>query len=311
MAVGGQSGAMRKVAKAGMARRWPVVGVLVFAATVSGACHHIGGLAPSALGLFVSSQKPADALSLANRLGVQLQGISAYTDGRSWAAIGGYQPPSTNLRLYLSVSMAPDNGSPAQTPSNLAVYRQLAQNLVNAGQSDAIVRVGWEWSTTFFSWGQQNDTPSQYVTAFDDIVSTMRSVPGQNFLFDWCTAAGAVPTVGTFDQWYPGDGYVDYVGTDLYDNPTVTWDQGLQMTGGLGYIANFARAHGKPMSIPEWGLSGGDDPTFIDDVHAFIADTNNRVAYSSYFSDNAVVNSDITQFPSSETEFTKDFGGYG
>ena len=291
--------------------RWAAVGALVIVVVLTGACQRTGGLAPSGLGLYVSSQKPSDVLSLANRLGVQLQGISTYTDGRSWSAIGSYQPPATNLRLYLSVSMSPDNSTPAQTPSNLAVYRQLGQSLVNAGQSYAILRIGWEWSTTFFSWGQQNATPGQYVTAFDDIVTTMRGVPGQHFLFDWCTASGAVPTNGTFDQWYPGDAYVDYVGTDQYDNPDVTWDQGLNMTGGLAYTANFARAHGKFMSIPEWGLSGGDDPTFIDLVHSFIADPNNHVGYDSYFSADAVLNSDITQFPNSEIEFTKDFGGFG
>ncbi|HUI04891.1 MAG TPA: glycosyl hydrolase, partial [Acidimicrobiales bacterium] len=170
----------------------------------------------TALGFFVSSQSPGDVLALAKQLGVQVQGLSGYTDGSSWSSIGSYQPPQTSLRLYLGVNMSPADGTPAQTPSHLSVYQQLAENLVNGGQAYAIVRIGWEWNTTWFSWGVQNSTPTQYVTAFDDIVTTMRSVPGQHFLFDWCAAADESPTNGSYDASYPGDQYVDYVGTDDY-----------------------------------------------------------------------------------------------
>jgi len=259
------------------------------------------------LGLFVSSQSPSDVEALANHLGVQVQGISAYTSQSSWAAIGTYQPPSTSLRLYLGVAMSPADASPAQTPSNLAVYQELAQNLVNGGQPYAILRVGWEWSTTYFSWGVQNTTPAQYVTAFDDIVTTMRSVPGQHFLFDWCAAADVTPTNGPYAASYPGDQFVDYVGTDQYDNAGSSWSATLDTVGGLAYTVNFAKAHGKYVSVPEWGLNGVDDPAFVNDMHGFISNPGNDVGYSSYFSDDAVVDSDITQFPNSEAAFTQDF----
>jgi hypothetical protein len=263
----------------------------------------------SALGFFVPSQSPTDVYRLADQLGVQVQGISGYTDGSSWASISNYQPPSTTLRLYLGLSMSPDAGSPAETPAHLDVFRQVAENLVSGGQAYAIIRVGWEWSTDFFSWGVQNTTPAQYVAAFDAIVTTMRSVPGQHFLFDWCAAAGAVPTDGPYAASYPGDQYVDYIGTDVYDNPVTSWNDSLDTVGGLAYTVSFAQAHNKFVSIPEWGLNGNDDPTFIDLMHSFIADPANDVGYDSYFSDTAAVNSDISQFPASGAEFTRDFGG--
>ena len=264
---------------------------------------------PTALGFFVSSQSPGDVLALANSLGVQVQGLSAYTDGTSWSSIGSYQPPQTSLRLYLGVSMSPDDGTPAQTPSHLGEYQTLATNLVNGGQAYAIVRIGWEWNTTRFSWGEQNTTPAQYVTAFDDIVTTMRAVAGEHFLFDWCAAADTAPTNGSYDASYPGDAYVDYVGTDDYDGPVTSWTQGLNEVAGLASTASFAQAHGKEMSIPEWGLDGTDDPAFINNMHSFIADAANHVVYTSYFSYAGVVDSDITQFPDSETAFRTDFGG--
>ena len=261
----------------------------------------------NALGFFVSSQSPNDVEALANHLGVPVEGISGYTSQSSWAAIGTYQPPATGLRLYLGVSMSPSNSSPAQTPANLGVYQQLAQNLVNGGQPYAILRIGWEWSTTYFSWGVQNTTPAQYVTAFDDIVTTMRSVAGQHFLFDWCAAADTTPTNGSYEASYPGDQFVDYIGTDQYDNPGSSWTATLDTVGGLSYTVNFAKAHGKFASVPEWGLNGSDDAAFINDMYGFITNPSNDVGYSSYFSDDGVVNSDITQFPNSEAAFGHDF----
>ncbi|HTT86071.1 MAG TPA: hypothetical protein VMF60_01780, partial [Acidimicrobiales bacterium] len=79
--------------------------------------------------------------------------------------------------------------------------------------------------------------------------------------------------------------------------------------GGLAYTVSFAKAHGKFVSIPEWGLDGYDDPTFISDMHSFIADPANDVGYASYFSYAGTIDSDIRQFPNSASIFTTDFGG--
>src|ERR1700733_10495826 len=133
-------------------RRGIGVALVVLTLSTVAACG-LPVISGKALVFFVSSQDPNDVQSLATHLGVPVEGITGYTSQSSWAAIGTYQPPNTSLRLYLSVAMSPTDGSPAQTPANLEVYRQLAQNLVDAGQPYAILRVGWEWSTTYFSWG--------------------------------------------------------------------------------------------------------------------------------------------------------------
>ncbi len=279
--------------------------VVVALSTVTGCSLPVGSA--NALGFFVSSQSPHDVDALANHLGVPVEGISGYTSQSSWGAIGTYQPPATGLRLYLSVAMSPSNSSPAQTPANLGVYQRLAQNLVSSGQPYAILRIGWEWSTTYFSWGVQNTTPAQYVTAFDDIVTTMRAVPGQHFYFDWCAAADLTPSNGPYAASYPGDQFVDYIGTDQYDNPGSSWTDTLNTVGGLAYTVNFAKAHGKFASVPEWGLNGADDAAFINDMWGFITNVNNDIGYSSYFSYDGVVNSDITQFPDSAAAFGHDF----
>jgi hypothetical protein len=61
------------------------------------------------------------------------------------------------------------------------------------------------------------------------------------------------------------------------------------------------------VSVPEWGLNGADDPAFIDDMHGFVVNPANDVGYSSYFSYDGVVDSDITQFPNSEAAFGQAF----
>jgi len=247
-------------------------------------------------------------LALARRLGVAVQGVSGYTTGTSWTTIGQYRPPPTSLQLFLSVDMSPGYGRPAQTPMHLGVYREVAEHLVAGGQAHAIVRIGWEWSAPYFSWGPQNTTPGQYVQAFRDIVTTMRGVPGQHFLFDWCANSGSVPGDGPYAASYPGDAYVDYIGTDQYDSPGTSWAEALDSVGGLAYTVRFAKAHGKKVSVPEWGLDDYDDPSFIDLMHGFITDPADDVGYSSYFSAAVSVDSDITQFPQSEAEFRRDFG---
>jgi hypothetical protein len=52
-------------------------------------------------------------------------------------------------------------------------------------------------------------------------------------------------------------------------------------------VAAFAAEHGKPLSIPEWGLAttavggAGDDPAYVQGLGAFIA--THEVEFNSYF----------------------------
>jgi hypothetical protein len=73
--------------------------------------------------------------------------------------------------------------------------------------------------------------------------------------------------------YYPGDGYVDVVANDLYDQSfNAAWE------------ANEAlyRAHpGKPYALAEWGLWGIDDPAFVEKMAAFVK--SHRVEFLAYF----------------------------
>jgi hypothetical protein len=84
----------------------------------------------------------------------------------------------------------------------------------------------------------------------------------------------------SLDQIWPGDDVVDVVGPDSYDGyPDKTnealWDQAFTSTHdgpqGLGTWQSFAKAHGKPMAVPEWGLRFSDNPFYITKMHEFLA----------------------------------------
>ncbi len=67
------------------------------------------------------------------------------------------------------------------------------------------------------------------------------------------------------------------------------WTRVYTQDDGIRDVLQFARAHGKPVSIPEWGLApadarslgGGDDPGYVDGIARVVR--NNRVAYQAYF----------------------------
>ena len=79
----------------------------------------------------------------------------------------------------------------------------------------------------------------------------------------------------TAQSYYPGDGYVDVVGDDLYD-----------IGGKAEWAAADAlyKAHpGKSFAIPEWGLWNLDDPAFVTQMGAFLI-AHPRIVIASYYS---------------------------
>ena len=58
----------------------------------------------------------------------------------------------------------------------------------------------------------------------------------------------------------------------------------------MAFWAGFAREHGKPLALPEWGLwerpdgiGGGANEFFLRQMVGFIGDPANNVAYHAYF----------------------------
>lgn len=171
--------------------------------------------------------------------------------------------------------------------------RALARNLVAAGLGGAVIRLAHEANDTA-SADRLGSTAREWGLwrrFWRNTVVAMRSVPGAHFLFDWCVNAYWRPI--PLRDWYPGDDVVDIVGIDAYDSGVpVGQDRWTRLYGqrdGIGDVVRFARAHGKPVSIPEWGLApadaqslgGGDDPDYIDRIAGVVR--REPVAYQAYF----------------------------
>jgi len=173
-----------------------------------------------------------------------------------------------------------------------SMFYDLGELLVRDGLSNTIIEPGREMNGQWYEWSEHRAPPSEpdaYILAWRQIVTAMRSVPGQHFKFLW-----TVFMTGTsVAECWPGGAYVDYIGTDIFDwyggagytyphtasgalDHAEKWQQILTaQPGGLNWMAAFSRATGKPVIIPEWGLDfhtfgGQDDPLFITNMMAWM-----------------------------------------
>ncbi|MFD7699462.1 glycoside hydrolase family 26 protein [Streptomyces caelestis] len=148
-------------------------------------------------------------------------------------------------------------------------FRALAERLVELKVPDTVLVLGWEMNGVTYTHRCGPD-PESWKKYWNRIVRTMRAVPGQEFRFDFTPSRGrdAVP----WTQCYPGDDTVDIVGMDSYDQPAGhSFDEQVEEPYGLRAHVDFAKAHGKPISYPEWGLfRNGDNPEYMRRMLAWI-----------------------------------------
>jgi len=173
-------------------------------------------------------------------------------------------------------------------------FYDLGELLVRDGLGNTIIELGREMNGAWYEWSEDRAPPSEpdaYILAWRQIVTTMRSVPGQHFKFLWTVY---MTDTSVADSW-PGSAYVDYIGTDIFDwfggadntyphtasgalDHQEKWRQILTTEpGGLNWMAAFSQATGKPVIIPEWGLDfhtfgGQDDPQFITNMMTWMKD---------------------------------------
>jgi hypothetical protein len=190
--------------------------------------------------------------------------------------------PSHNRHGYYN-SSSPALVAAAAGADNQRFY-QLGELLVRDGFPNAIINLSREMNGWWYAWSERRaprSEPDAFILAWQQVVTTMRSVPGAHFKFLWTL----YPEQATVAEAWPGSAYVDYVGTDILDwyggpdntyphtasgalNWTLHWQQTLTATpGGLDWIAQFSKLTGKPIIIPEWGLDfhtfGGQDDTYF------------------------------------------------
>jgi hypothetical protein len=252
----------------------------------------------------------------------------------------GSGPPSGDIDVKKSVSL--EAGARGEYNHH---YKTLAESLVAHGLGNTILRLGWEFNGGWYTWTAK-DKPEAFAEYWRQIVKTMRAVPGaENLKFCWNPSLGyqALPA----EKAWPGDEFVDFIGIDIYDESwnqdTYPWpadatpadiearhkkvwnDVMLQGDHGLLFWKKFAAEHRKPLAFPEWGVNnrddkhgGLDDAYFVEQMHAFIADPANNVAFHCYFDVQAPDGhhqlspgkdgSEKTEFPEAAANFRALFG---
>ena len=232
------------------------------------------------LGIAASFRKPPTTTSkLAATAAAASEIRTLLHEGQGDTATGYFEAPSSAL---VAVAAGEYNSN----------FYNLGELLVRDGLGNTIIDLGREMNGAWYEWSEHRAPPSEpdaYILAWRQIVTTMRSVPGQHFKFLWTVY---ITNTSVAEGW-PGAAYVDYIGTDIFDwygGPHYTyphtetgaldhrekWQQILTTEpGGLNWTAAFSRATGKPIIIPEWGLDfhtfgGHDDPLFITNMMAWM-----------------------------------------
>jgi hypothetical protein len=244
--------------------------------------------------------------------GTRVDAATMYPEATSWQTIHDSRWHITTFNgfdgiLSYGLPMLPDNGE-GDFGSIVAgthdwVYKKVAHDLVQAGRGRTVVRIGWEVNGDWFRWAASDATAAQFVAAYRHIAAVLRSV-APDLILDFDIACGTAlrgqnDRLDALTKLYPGDDVVDLVGCDTYDwyhtkaYDVASWLSSLQPANAAGIqdVANFARAHAKGLTIPEWGLASpgeggeGDNPYYLRQMRSFFVANADILVVESYFSE--------------------------
>jgi hypothetical protein len=99
-------------------------------------------------------------------------------------------------------------------------------------------------------------------TGLPPLKSSVAGLPRAPIAVIWSTLPAGSPTVpqNRPRHFYPGSDYVDWVGTDFYSD-----NQDWKALTGL-----YNRFSDKPFTIPEFGVSSGDDPAYVKQLIVWV-----------------------------------------
>jgi hypothetical protein len=256
---------------------------------------------PWASGAYPWDDTPAGATAFAAWRGRPLQVVDAYLPRATWTEI---DDPAGLFQIWrgepytmaFGVAMLPEN-VPGVTLQACAYgsydtyWRKFGTVISSYGLGRSIIRLGWEFNGNWYVWKATD--PGAWAECWRQIVTSARSTaPGLQW--DWNVDRGVSPGLTDPTLAYPGNTYVSMIGVDSYDwwPPATTaagWQAQLNGTQGLEYWLTFAQAHGKRLSLPEWGnfyagkSSGGDDPQYVKDMKAFFEANAADIAFECNF----------------------------
>lgn len=127
-----------------------------------------------------------------------------------------------------------------------------------------------EMNGNWYPWGGtvNGNTPSDYVAAWRHLYAIFQEEGATNVTWTWTTNRDSVPnTAGNQPAGYwPGAGYVDWVGLDAYNWGTAQGKQWWSVEQTFGAGLDWLRQLGKPIIVAETACAevGGDKAGWID-----------------------------------------------
>ncbi|MCK9897132.1 glycoside hydrolase family 26 protein [Frankia sp. AgB32] len=190
-------------------------------------------------------------------------------------------------RLLISVPLFPENSGSSLAACAAgdydAYWRTFGTTLNSTGRQNSIIRLGWQANGNWFQWSAYN--AANYVDCWRRAATAIRATANPDPVLDWTINAhySQLPPSHNPTDLYPGDAYVDSIGIDAYDHyppsPDLpSFNSQANAVGGITWLYNFARAHGKQFGIGEWGVApgsdgngGGDSADYIQWMHDWMA----------------------------------------
>jgi hypothetical protein len=225
----------------------------------------------------------------------------------------GAKRPDRNMMFSIPLATKQDRSLANVAAGNYdATYKAIAENIAKA-YPNAIIRIGWEFNADWYSWAAKGRA-EDYIGAFRRVAAIFKTA-SRDFTIDWCPVNGFAANMPA-ESAYPGDDVVDVVGMDLYndyrwgdhkDDPVQRWSWIRDFNHGLPWQAQFAAAHSKPMSLPEWGVNR-DDPYFIEHMKEWISQ--HDYAYAAYWNSNSAFAGTLSnnQYPNAAAVYRRLFG---
>lgn len=207
-------------------------------------------------------------------------------------------------------------------------WKCLAESILsnNPGTYEIVVRPSHEMNGDWFAWcvgGSRQAQIPDFIASWQRFHGVFRGVTGgDRFRFSFSTSEGASDP----RPMWPGDAYVDIVGHDVYWKPKVMGGEGWETNDpveawnlreksgynewAIGGMLAFAKKHGKPFQIDEWGVWGPDAKPFVEGMAAFLKA--NGVRAHTYWNSDAAYPGELSkrdkEWPKTNAAFKAAFG---
>lgn len=131
---------------------------------------------------------------------------------------------------------------------------------VKSVDSEIFVRLGHEMNDAYrYPWGPQNNTPEEFISAWRHVYDFFKAAGVKNIVWVWSPH----PAYKRFDEYYPGDAYVDWIGIGTLNYGDVApWSQWWTFDEIFGTYYPDLEKYNKPIMLTEFASLpvGGDRP---------------------------------------------------